>query len=364
MKVTSSFSVLLWCLLVSSCGVSAEREQSGVRKEPVTAPKEQAAAKVPAAPADSRKFAIIIAGVGGEESYTKTFTAQAIRLHDALATRLGFPENQITLLTEHGPGGGEDAVEGAPMSVTGKATAEELRRAFAQIKTAAKPESMVFVVLIGHGSSDAQQAKFNLVGPDLTAKDYSSLLDSLPTRKVVFVDCSSASGDFVKPMSADGRVIVTATRSGNEQNATVFAEHFIAALTNDAADADKNGRISVLEAFDYATKLTADWYKTKDRLATEHALLDDNGDGVGHEQATAGDGVLAKTTFLDSRPIEQAGTNQELARLLARREELEQSVEKLKARKAEMKPEEYEAELEKLLVDLAKLNQEIKGKQK
>ncbi|HEU4391696.1 MAG TPA: hypothetical protein VFV34_28170 [Blastocatellia bacterium] len=364
MRGTPSLSALLWCLLVSSCGVGAERQQGQPRTESTTAASQQDAAKPPQAPADVRKFAVIIAGVGGEEGYTKTFSSQAVRLRDALAGRLGFPENQIALLTEHGPGGGEDAVEGAPKSVTGKATAEEVRRAFAHVKTAAKPDSLVLVILIGHGSSDSQQAKFNLVGPDLSAKDYGALLDTLPTRKVAFVDCSSSSGDFVKPMSAEGRVIVTATRSGNEQNATVFAEHFIAALTDDAADADKNGRISVLEAFDYATKLTADWYKSKDRLATEHALLDDNGDGVGHEQATAGDGLLAKTTYLDSKPIGQAGTNQELARLLAKREEMEQAVEKLKARKAAMKPEDYEAELEKLLLDLAKLNQEIKTKQK
>jgi hypothetical protein len=367
MKLASSSSVLLWCLLVASCGVSAERqpaEQTGSQSQQATATKEQQAEATRLAASDPAKFAVIIAGVGGEESYTKTFTAQAIRLHDTLAARLGFPEKQMCLLTEHGPGGAEEAVEGAPLSVKAKATAEEVRRAFAQIKASAKPESFVLVVLIGHGSFDSQQAKFNLVGPDLTAKDYASLLDGLPTRRAVFVDCSSSSGEFIKPMSAEGRVVVTATRGGNEQNATVFAEHLIASLTDEGADADKNGRISVLEAFTYATKLTSDWYKGKDRLATEHALLDDNGDGMGHDQATAGDGVLAKTTYLDSRPIQQAGTNQELARLLARRDELEQAVEKLKARKAEMKSEEYENQLERLLLELATLNQEIKGKQK
>jgi hypothetical protein len=239
-----------------------------------------------------------------------------------------------------------------------------VRSTFTQIARTAKPESQVLVVLIGHGSFDNQQAKFNLVGPDLAAKDFASLLDSLPARQTVFVNCSSSSGEFVKPLSKEGRIIMTATRSGNEQNITMFADHFIAALTDPAADADKNDRTSVLEAFTYATKATADWYKQKDRLATEHALIDDNGDGKGNEEAKGGDGALAKTAYLDSKPLQQAGTDAELARLLLRRQQFEETIEKLKARKDQMKAEEYEAEFERLLIDLAKLNQEIKARQK
>ena len=176
--------------------------------------------------------------------------------------------------------------------------------------------------------------------------------------------CASSSGEFIKPLSAEGRIIITATRSGNEQNATIFADHFIAALTDGAADADKNGRVSVLEAFNYATKVIADWYKQKNRLATEHALIDDNGDGTGHEEATAGDGNLAKIVYIDSKTIEEAGNDAELMRLIALRQKLEEDVEKLKARKSDMKPDEYDTELERLLVDLAKTNQEIKARQR
>jgi hypothetical protein len=365
MNLHPSFAALLASLAVGSCGASAERE---LAQQPRDANRQPPAIERPArqerAAVDPAKFAIIISGAGGEETYTRTFTTQALRLHSALTMRLGFAENQVHLLTEPGPSAAEDSVEGGAFPATAKATAAEVRKAFEQVKSAAKPESMVVVFLIGHGSFDAQQAKFNLVGPDLSASDFAGLLDSLPTRKTVFVNCASSSGEFVKPLSASDRIVITATRSGNEQNLTVFAEHLIAALTSPDADADKNGRISVLEAFSYGAKLTADWYKEKDRLATEHALIDDNGDGVGHDQPSAGDGVLAKTTYLDSKPIEQAGTDRGLARLLARREELEQAVEKLKARKAEMKPEEYEAELEKLLLDLARLNQEIKTRPK
>jgi hypothetical protein len=230
------------------------------------------------------------------------------------------------------------------------------------VKESVSKDGLVLVVLIGHGSSDNQQAKFNLVGPDLTAKDYADLLRSLPTGRVVFVNCGSASGEFIKPISSQDHIVITATRSSNEQNATVFAEHFVTALTDPAADTDKNGRISMLEVFSYATKLTSDWYKREERLATEHALIDDNGDGVGHEQPAEGDGGLAKVTYLDSKPLEVAGGDAELRRLLSERQKLEESIEKLKAKKAEMKEDEYSAELERLLVELAKINQAIKAK--
>jgi hypothetical protein len=316
------------------------------------------------APSDKNKFAIIVAGLGGEQLYSKTFTHQAARLYEALTRRLGFDQTQTFLLTEGGQGGPEN---GGPDSAppARRSTAEEMRRAFAAIKSAAKPDSFVLVVLIGHGTFDNQEAKFNLVGrPDLTAKDYAQLIATLPTSRVVFVNCSSASGEFVKPLSSDNRIIITATRSGNEQNATVFAEHFVTALTDPASDGDKNGRISVLEAFNYATKSVADWYKQKNQLASEHALLDDNGDGKGHEEAKDGDGNLARTTYLDSKPVEQAGDDAELRRLLGERERLEQAVEKLKASKADLKSEEYERELERLLVELAQINQSIRARQK
>jgi len=349
-------------LVLSSCGAGAVREQQN--SSPASAASSQSKQdKRSPRPADPKKYAIIVAGVGGEESYTKKFTAEAMRLYEALTIDLGFGSKNTYLLTEVAASGAEDG--GHETAATSRrSTAEELRKDFAEIKAAANAESFVVLVLIGHGSFDNQQAKFNLIGPDLTAKDYAGLLATLPTKKIVFIDCASSSGEFVKPLSADGRIVITATRSGNEQNATIFAEHFIAALTDPAADTDKNGRVSVLEAFNYATKLTADWYKQKNRLATEHALIDDNGDGTGHEEATAGDGNLAKITYLDSKTIEEAGSDAELLRLISLKQKLEEDIEKLKAKKSDMKVEEYETELERLLVELATTNQNIKARQK
>lgn len=354
-------AVIGLCLGLWSCAFSAERQANSQQGNTGPARQTETQAKTaPKKPAvvDPNKFALIVAGVGGEETYTKKFTAQAMRLNETLTAQLGFDERNVYLLTEKQSGGPEDG------ATSRRSTADEVRKAFASIQSSAKPDSVVLVVLIGHGSFDNQQAKFNLIGPDLTAKDYAGLLASLPSKKVVFVNCASSSGEFIKPLSAEGRIVITATRSGNEQNATIFAEHFIAGLTEGAADTDKNGRVSLLEAFNYATKLTADWYKQKNRLATEHALIDDDGDGTGHEDATAGDGALAKIVYLDSKHIEEAGGDAELTRLINQRQQLEESIEKLKARKSEMKPEEYDAELERLLVELAKVNQDIRAKQK
>jgi hypothetical protein len=318
---------------------------------------------------DPDRFAVIISGVGGEEAYTKKFTAQALQLYQILTTRFGFVENNVTVLTENGapgPENGPSELDKASVTppVTARSDAGEVRKAFARIKTQARPETLVIVILIGHGSFDGQTAKFNLVGPDLSAKEYAALIGSLASRHVVFINCSSSSGEFIKPLSSDGRIIITATRSGNEQNITTFADSLIAALTDPAADTDKNGRLSVLEVFNYTSNKIAEYYKQKNLLATEHALIDDNGDGVGHESGAAGDGAVAALTFLDPRPAAAATADPELARLLDQRQSLENQIGKLKSRKQDMKPEEYDAELERLLVELAKVNQGIKARQK
>lgn len=317
-------------------------------------------------PPDLTKFALIISGISGEETYAKQFDKWTNDLRASLLDRLAFAPDHITVLNEKGTNGAT------------RASAEEVRKAFASLRGAVKADSHVFIFFIGHGTFDGRIARFNLPGPDLSAQDYATLLRDFPTRHLVIINTSSASGEFIKPLSAPGRVIVTATRSGMEQNATRFAEYFIAALTGkkseevkaDAetngaeADADKNGRVSVLEAFEYAVKLTDEFYRQENRLVTEHALLDDNGDGTGHQKAEAGDGALAKTTYFDSLPAQLAGGDEELKKLFAEKSRLESEVEQLKARKDQMKAEDYEAALEKLLIELAQVNQKIKAKQK
>jgi hypothetical protein len=277
-------------------------------------------------------------------------------MYDVLRRQLDFSGDQIFYLTA-------TPTEGQRPQAA-KATAEAVRSTFERVKAAAKPDSRIFIFMVGHGSFENEQAKFNLVGPDLAAEDYGHLLDALPTQHIVLVNTASASGAFLKALSKPGRIIITATRSGHERNATMFAEFFIQAFKENQADFDKNDRLSMFEVFDYAAKMTEQWYQQEGRLATEHPVLDDNGDKTGHREATDGDGAVARAFYLDSRSEVAAAGDPELRKWLEEKEQLERSIEALKARKAEMESAAYEAELERLLVRLAQVNQNIKARQK
>jgi hypothetical protein len=297
---------------------------------------------------DPNKYALIINGASGEPAYAKQFEQWTTSLRAALLGRFGFAKDRVKLLTE----------KPADSSVA-MATAEEVKKAFASLRTELNPDNVLFVFLIGHGSFD-KEAKFNLVGPDLSANDYNALLLALPTRRVIVFNLASASGEFIKPLAAKGRIVVTATRSGQENNATRFTEYLLTALLASDADADQDGHISVLEAFNYANRLTAEFYTRAGRLATEHALLDDNGDGIGHQKLEGGDGLLARATYIDSLSVEQAATNASIAKLLRDKTRLEGEIAGLIARKRDLAEAEYEAQLEKLFIELAKVNRAIK----
>ncbi len=301
-----------------------------------------ACAQKKAAPVDPNKFAVIINGAGGEPVYAKQFEEWTGQLSSVLSERFGFESQQIKVLAEK------------------QATAEEVKRTFVALKSQLNANNILFVFLIGHGSFDGKESKFNLVGPDLSATEYNVLLSSLPARRVVVFNMASASGEFVKSLAAKGRIVITATRSGQETNATRFPGFFIAALNAPDADTDQDGHTSVLETFVYANRLTADFYKRAGRLATEHALLDDNGDGVGHDKVEAGDGLLARATYLDSLSVDEAAATAATAKLLKERTRLEGEIEQLIARKANMPESEYEATLERLFIELAKVNRSIK----
>ena len=288
---------------------------------------------------DQNKRAVIISGPGGEAVYAKQFEEWTGQLSSVLAERYGFDAKHITVP---------------------RATADEVKSVFGTLKTQLDANNVVFVFLIGHGSFDGKESKFNLIGPDLSASEYNALLSSLPTRRVVVFNMTSASGEFIKSLAAKGRIVVTATRNGQETNATRFTGFFISALQATDADTDQDGHTSVLEAFVYANRLTGDFYKRAGRLATEHALIDDNGDGVGHEKVEAGEGLLARATYLDSLSVDEAAATAATGRLLKERTRLEGEIEQLIARKSNMPEGEYEATLERLFVELAKVNRSIK----
>jgi hypothetical protein len=337
---------LLWffcgCLLANSMSASLALCQTNQN----TLPSSQSGSR-PAA--DRNKYAVIISGASGEAGYAKQFAQWTSSLRAALVGRFGFADEHVRLLIE------------TPTDATAApAKAEEVKRVFGSLRTELKSENVLFIFLIGHGAFDGKEAKFNLIGPDLSAGEYNNLLSSLPTRRVIVFDMTSASGEFVKPLAAAGRIIITATHSGQEQNATRFTEFLITALGATDADADQDGRFSVLEAFTYANRLTANFYTRAGRLATEHALLEDNGDGVGHQKAEAGDGLLARATYIDSRSQEEAAANVAIARLRIERTRLEGEIAQLIARKKDLPEPEYENALEKLFIELAKTNRALK----
>jgi len=224
--------------------------------------------------------------------------------------------------------------------------------------------AQLWLVLIGHGTFDGKQARFNLRGPDVSADELADWLRGFH-RALAIIDTAASSAPFLTKLSATNRVVISATRSGNEQNYTRFGQYFAAALADLQADIDHDGQISLLEAFLVASRQATDFYKLQGRLVTEHALIDDNGDGLGTpadwfkglravKQASNGaalDGTLAQQFCLLPSAAEQALTTEQLAQ----RDALERALFLHREKKSAIPEEEYYAELEKLLLQLAKL---------
>ena len=307
-----------------------------------------------------KAFLLIVVGLAGEPEHAKTFQAWGNTLAEA-STRLGVPPERLAYLV--------DKPSEGMKNVTGPATRDEVAKALANFAKQAGPDDMVFVTLIGHGSFSGGTAKFNLAGPDMSAADFNALLQKLPTKQLVFVNASSSSGPFVEELSGPGRTIVTATRNGAEQYATLFGGFFVDALTSDAADADKNKRVSVLEAFNFAKTEVARAYEREGLLSTEHALLDDNGDKEGSQApGVAGkdgkispDGKVAGVLSFGIAGDAMLPTDPKLRALYLERRDLERRMEGLRLLKESMPPAKYQGELESLATELALKAKEIRA---
>jgi len=300
-----------------------------------------------------KAFLLIVVGLAGDPEHAKTFQKWGANMAEA-SGRLGVPPERLVYLADE-PG------EGAK-NVSGPATRDEVGKAFEKFGKQAGADDLIFVMLIGHGSFANGSAKFNLSGPDMSAADFNALLTKLPTKQVVFVDTSSSSGPFVQELSAQGRTIVTATRNGAEQYAPVFGGFFIDALTSEAADADKNKRVSVLEAFNYAKGEVARAYEKQGLLSTEHALLDDNGDKQGSMEPgrQAKDGQSAAVLSIGSMRQQALPADEKTRALYLERQQIERRIESLKLLKSGMEPEKYAAELERLATELALKSRQIR----
>jgi hypothetical protein len=298
---------------------------------------------------------ILVTGASGEPKYAASFHATASGLFDALVNKHGLDADGITYLAE-------DPARDATR-IDGKSSKEEVTKAIARIAERGRAGDRVLMVLIGHGSHAGSDSRFNLPGPDLTAVELGVMLAPLKGMQVAIVNAASASGDFLPALSAKNRVVITATKSSYERNETLFPRYFVAAFTTPGADTDKDERVSLLEAFVYAKREVARAYETDARLLTEHAMLDDDGDrrGSAEPDYRAGDGAVARRFIVGGAPVATAAAaSAASSELTARKTQLESQVDSLRRHKETMVAETYERELERLLVELARVSQAIR----
>jgi len=271
---------------------------------------------------------LVITGVPGDEEHAKLFAKWADAFIDAAKKKENVPESNITYLSDR------------------RATREGVEKAVADLAARAKPNDGVVVLLIGHGSFNGTTAAFNLPGPDLTADEWAKLMGRLSAQRVAFINTASSSGAFLQPMTAPGRVVVTATKTGGERNETQFPEFFVAAFSDPSADRDRNGHVSIAEAFEYAKTKVTQAFQQKGLLLTEHATMDDSGEGH-----------LASTMFLGIGRAEGAlavdTSDPAMKQLVDEKDAIDREIAALKLRKNGMDGAQYDARMEQLLTDLA-----------
>lgn len=314
---------------------------------------------LPAA-AKAERYALIVSGASGGPEYAEQYAGWTKALVQVLVDRMKFDRERITVLTD-------SPAEGA------RSSSANVRKALASVRETMAADDLLFVVLIGHGTFDGVDAKFNLVGPDLESGDWFALLDGLPGQ-LVLVNTTAASFPFIERLAADRRIVITATDSVAQQFDTVFPEYFISAFGDEGADIDKNGRVSIWEAFAAATGAVRRHYLQRGQLPTERALLDDNGDGLGRDataaarevgsgdQAVSDDGARASRTYLDEPLPGAPPTDDVLVRLLQTRAAVEAEVEELRLRRTFIPPDQYEKEFERLMIELARVSREIRNR--
>lgn len=299
----------------------------------------------PAQPASSVPSVLVVVGAPGDAEFGSNFVHQA-RLWEETSSAAGC--RQMTIgLSEHSETNDVDI----------------LRQTLAsEVKEGPTP---LWLVLIGHGTFDGKEARFNLRGPDVSGSDLALWLKPF-SRPLAVIDISSSSAPFMAKLSGTNRVIITATRSGHEQNYTRFGNYFAEAISSLDSDLDKDGQVSLLEAFLTASRRVAEFYKLEGRLASEHALLDDNGDGLGtpadwfhglravkRPKENAGvDGMLARQFILKPSAADASLS----AEQRARRDALETQVLLLREKKSQMPEGDYYRQIESLLLELARLS--------
>lgn len=298
---------------------------------------------------------IIVVGAAGEASYGEAFASWAARWQSVAETA-----------------GARSILIGEPAAESELSDRERLQQAIAALDTEA--EAPVWLVLLGHGTFSQNVAKFNLRGPDVSAEDLAQWLQPL-ARPLVVINASSSSGPFINALSGPNRVIVTATRSGIEQNYARFGEYLSQTIGQPQWDIDHDGEVSILEAFLAAAAGVRDFYQAAGRIATEHALIDDNGDGLGTPaNAFRGTRVVAQPS--DSSQTVDGGLAARLSLAPAaerlplteqerqQRAEIEAELERLRSQRQQLSEADYQAALLPHLIRLARIYQAAEARAK
>ena len=272
---------------------------------------------------------IIVEGLGGNPQYTTEFDEQVDALSAAAATLSPVPTVRVFRADT--------------------ATRDAVIAYFSELATSMSDNDLLTVYLVGHGSYDDREYKFNIAGPDLTDADILDALSAIPSTSQVLVNTSSASGAGAELWANDGRVVITATRSGTERHATRFGIRFAAALGNESADLDKNQIVSAQEAFDYAARSVKDYFEASGQLATEHPRLSGNRAGrIGLARLN-----VARPATADSR----------LRNLVAERDEINGRIEALRLQRDNMSTDAYQEQLLGVMLELAEAEEAIERRE-
>jgi hypothetical protein len=287
-------------------------------------------------------YYVIVSGLGGTPEYETQFAKWATDLDHELH--------------RNGPNARVITLSGSA------ATRQHVQQTLSHLAGEVAPEDAFALLLIGHGTFDGTDYKFNLPGPDLTSAELAALLKRIPAHRQLVVNMTSCSGASVAALAKKDRIVITATKSGTEKNAPVFARYWLDALRDPAADTDKNGTISALEAFVYAQRKANAYFESEKLLATEHATIAENGNAntVRDPKPERGQVILA-SAFPLVRPQAEIATRvaPEKQKLLAKKQDLEAKIDRLKYQKAAMPEDEYKQQLTALLLELARTQAEI-----
>jgi hypothetical protein len=291
---------------------------------------------IPTTLSAQRTHVLVVSGLSGDAAFKTRYATALEAVRTAAREQWGVQERDFVALTEDSVATGSAAAR--------RSTRENVASAFADLSSRAAAGDVVLVLLMGHGSGEGPGSKVNLPGPDATAGEYAAWIAPLRAQQVVFVNAATGSGDFVPVLRGPGRVVITATRSAVEKNDAEFLQHFTRGLAGGEADADKDGRLTVLEAFSHAQREVTKSYERSNRMLTEHAVLSDS--------------TAAARIAFGNRA---ASADPRIAALQAERQALESAVTALRTRKASMDADAYDAELERLLLAIAEKSAAIKA---